>query len=237
MKKHLRYYAILWIVLVGLFNILCFATPSEVNGVSKYSGGFWPGYEFVMAAFVLHFIYAYFAFSEKNKEKRVLNTPLIIISFIELALMIVVGTVCIAIPGMPNWLGIVLCYLVFAGSIIFFISAKAVGQNAFDGNSKLNAKTNTFRELTNTAQELVSAAKTKDIKQSVQRVYDAIRYSDMVSTEETREDETAIRDGLEELTAAVAENSNVVDIQHKVDELLHLIEKRNHKCKTLKRRV
>ena len=113
----------------------------------------------------------------------------------------------------------------------------AVGEKTFEGNNKLNAKTITFRELTSTAQELVTAAKTRDLKQIVQKVYDAIRYSDMVSLKETRDDEVAIRDGLEELTAAIKDISDVVDIQHKVDKMLELIERRNDTCKASKRRA
>ena len=149
MKKSLKYYIIVWIALVGLFNIVCFVTPNEIGGMNKFTGSFWAGYGFVVAAFVLHLVYACFAFNEANAEKRVINTPLTVISFIELLLMGIVGTLCIAVFWTPTWVSIIICYFVLLLSVIFFISAKAVGENTQSANISLNRKTSNFRELDN----------------------------------------------------------------------------------------
>ena len=237
MKKSLKYYIIVWIALVGLFNIVCFVTPDEVGGFSKFTGSFWAGYGFVMAAFVLHLIYACFALNEANAEKRILNTPLTVISFIELLLMIIVGTLCIAVFRAPTWVGIILCYLVLMLSVIFFISAKAVGENAQSANISLNQKTSNFRELVDDAQQLITASKTKETRELSQKVYDALRYSDMVSSAATVDDEAAIQEKLRSLIADVSRDPQRTDFSTKVDDLLALIEIRNNKCKAAKRRV
>ena len=237
MKKSLKYYAIVWIALVGLFNIICFVTPDEVGGLSKYSGSFWTGYGFVMAAFVLHLIYACLAFNETNAEKRILNTPLTVISFIELLLMVVVGTLCIAVFRTPTWVSIILCYLILMLSVIFFVSAKAVGENALNANISLNQKTASIRDLVDVAQQLVTASKSKESRQLSQKVYDALRYSDMVSSAATADDEATIREKLEALIAGVSKESDLSEYSAEVKELLALIEIRNNKCKAAKRRV
>lgn len=235
--RHIKNYAIFWIVLIILFNLVCFITPNEWYGVSKFSGGFWAGYGFITASFLLHFIYAYFAFGERNKENRVLNIPLIIISFVELGLMIVAGALCMVIPSLPHWVGILICYTVLTFSIIFLLSAKVVGENTSNANIALNVKTSFMRGLTDKAQELVMESKTTEAKLLVTKVYDAIRYSDIVSAEETQMDEMRISVGLEDLKSIIQDGEDIAKIQHKVDDILLLVEKRNNKCKALKRQV
>ena len=232
--RTLKNYTISWIVLVGLFNLCCFITPNEWYGVSKYSGSFWVGYGFVMASFVFHFIYAFFAFSERNREKQVINTPITIFSFFELGLMVVVGLLCMAIPSLPYWLGIVLCYIVLALSVLFLISAKVVGENAVYANTALNTKTAFMRELTDKAQGLISSAKTAQAKEIATKIYEAIRYSDTISSEATKEDELAISERLSGLEGSI-NDIGIEGLQNKADEIFQLIEKRNNICKASKR--
>ena len=69
------------------------------------------------------------------------------------------------------------------------------------------------------------------------KIYDAIRYSDMVSCDETVEEELVIRNKLENLVEAVRIHSEFNAINQASDELLLLVETRNNKCKTLKRKI
>ena len=134
--KRFKTYIVVWILLVILFNLCCFVTPSEINGVSKYSGGFWPCYGLVMLAFVLHLVFASKAFSEKSREKQLQNTSLTVISFFELALMVIAGAICVLVQSIPYWVGVIVCYVVLAFSIIFLLSAMTVGQNAVEQGSE-----------------------------------------------------------------------------------------------------
>ena len=94
-----------------------------------------------------------------------------------------------------------------------------------------------MRGLTDKAQELVMESKTTEAKLLVTKVYDAIRYSDIVSAEETQMDEMRISVGLEDLKSIIQDGEDIAKIQHKVDDILLLVEKRNNKCKALKRQV
>lgn len=234
--KHFKTYAIVWVLLVGLFNICCFVTPDEVNGVNKFEGAFWPAYGFVMLAFVLHMIFAYNVFSEKNEEKRRQNTMLTTISFVELVLMIVVGAICMLIPSMSYWVAIIVCYAVLALSIIFLLSTKTVEENKFSANSILNTKTAYMRELTNNAHELISIVKTEESKAEITKVYEAIRYSDTVSSDKLKDEEIAISNGLTSLKELLKDGSDEKAISQKADEIVMLVEKRNNKAKEFKRR-
>ena len=225
MARQLKY-IVIWIATVVLFNLICFLAPIGAGDTGGHSGGFWAGYGFLMAAFILHLVFSCITLSEKNKDKKVLNTPLIIISSAELCLMILVGIVCMVVTAIPYWLGIIVCYALLLLSVVFLVTAKAVGENAQAANRALNAKTSIFRELTDIAQELVSVSSTPEEKEAAKKIYDAIRYSDMVSCEETVEEEIVIRRKLENLVEAVRTHSEFKEINQASDELLLLVEKR-----------
>lgn len=235
--KRFRTYLIVWILLVILFNLCCFVTPDKINGVNKYSGGFWPCYGLVMLAFILHLVFTHYVFSEKNREKRAQNTAPTVISFFELALMVIVGAFCILSPAIPSWAAIIICYVVLAFSIIYLFSAKVVGENAVAANVALNAKTSFMRDLTDKAQELVGLAKTDESRMLLTKVYEAIRYSDTVPSDELQIEETAVDNALDALKELLHNNADAEAFKQKVDDILLLIEKRNNKCKALKRKV
>ena len=91
MKKNFKYFAVIWAILLALFNVICFVTPDEMNGMSKFGGAFWVGYIFITIAFVGQLICAFIAFKAENIEKMFYNVPLISLSFIGLIVMAVVG--------------------------------------------------------------------------------------------------------------------------------------------------
>lgn len=222
---------------MSLFHVVCFVTPNEINEAEKFTGAFWSGYGFMMVAFVGHLVYSCIVFSERNYEKSVMNTPLTVISFVELGVMIIVSIICMKVPGVPIWVGILLCYMVLILSVVTLLCVNVVGEKTAKANIILNQKTYRFREFIDKAQEMTSLAKTPEKKVIAEKIYEAIRYSDLVSAEETQEEERLIQALLEELSmeiSATKENEAEM-IDEKATQLLRLIEIRNNKCKAMKR--
>ena len=236
MGRQIKYF-IMWLAGVGLFNLICFLPALENERTGNQSGNFWTIYGLVMLAFVLHLIFACIALAEKNKEKRILNTPLIIICTIDLLLMIIAGIVCMAVSSMPGWLGIVICYGLLFLSVLFFLGAKAVGETTAEANHELNRKTYSFRIFTDRAQELISMADTPEKKEIAQSVYDKLRYSDMVSDPRLADDEFQINEKLNQLYGGFQGMGNVQSLQQTANDLIIIVDRRNNKCKELKRQV
>ena len=90
MARQLKY-IVIWIATVILLNLICFLAPISVGDTGDHFGGFWARYGFLKAAFDLHLVFLCIALLEKNKDRKVLNTPLIIISSTELCFMILAG--------------------------------------------------------------------------------------------------------------------------------------------------
>lgn len=217
--------------MVILFNIICFVTPAEVGGYSKYDGAFWPGYGFIMLTFIVHMAFAV-KLLDKTRE-----TPVNVISFIELIIMVFASGACMAIPNLPIWIGVIVCGAVLVFSIIFIIMAKTAGDRAVSANAKLNNKVSLMREITGDAQLLMAKATSENDKRIAKAIYEAVRFSDPVSDGSLQAEEHAIMKLTSEIGVLMENGSTAEILNSKADELLKLIELRNIKCRENKRKV
>ena len=114
MKKTFGFFSIIWAIFLALFNVIVFVTPNEAGGMTKFGGAFWVGYIFITIAFIGQLVCAFFAFKPSDKQKVFYNIPLVTISYAGLIVMLIAGTTCMAIPNLPNWIGIIVCLLALA---------------------------------------------------------------------------------------------------------------------------
>lgn len=234
MKKGFKFYALCWAILFVLFNVICFATPSELKGYSKFAGAFFCGYGFITAAFIGQLVCAYITFKTENLKKLFYNLPLVRISYTGLCLTVVFGALCMAVPDLPNWIGIIVCLLILSFNIIAIIKAKLAAETVGEIDENVKAKTMFTTELTLQAQNILTDAKTDTQKQSVKKVFDAMRYSDPVSDNELFDVETNIKMMMNRLSTSVKNNDeeNVVSLSNSITEL---IKQRNAICKAYKK--
>lgn len=233
MKKAFGFYAIIWAILLSLFNVVCFVSPREVGGYSKFGGAFWVGYIFITLSFIGQLICAYIAFKADNLQKFFYNVPLIRISRIGLVLTAILGTLCMAIPNLPKWIGVILCLAVLAFTAISVIKATAAGDIVSGIDEKIESKTSFIKALTADAEALMSAAKTPELKAEVKKVYEAIRYSDPMSNAALEEINEQIQNQFSVFEDAVkSEDSELASSSS--EELIVLMDKRNKKCKLIK---
>lgn len=233
MKKTFKFYAIIWFICLALFNAISFVTPDEIAGISKLSGSFWIGYVFITIAFVGQLICAYIAFKAENLNKLFYNIPLISISYGGLVVMLVVGGLTMAIPGMPNWLGVIVCLAVLGFTAISVIKTGFAAEIVSDVDDKIATETAFIKAMTVESQNLVNRANASMLKKQCKKVYDAFRYSDPMSSVALADIEQRIKEEFDVLTdAVIADDLNATESGTK--ELLRLIDERNNKCKNSK---
>ena len=231
MKKGFKTYIAAWAILLALFNIICFATPTEIAGMTKFGGAFWSGYVFITLAFIGQLACAYFALKAENLKKLFYNLPLITVSYTGLILTVIFGAVCMAIPGLPNWVGIIVCAVILAFTAIAVIKAKAAGDIVAETDEKVKMQTSFIRSLTADAEGLMSRAQTDEVKTACRKVYEALRYSDPMSGDGLAEIEAEISEKLSAFAAAVKNGENVFEL---ADEMIALIGDRNRMCTVMK---
>lgn len=232
MNKKFKYYAVIWAILLAVFNVICFATPGEAAGMSKFGGAFWAGYIFITIAFIGQLVCAFIALNTDSKTKLFYNIPIIRISYTGLILTIVFGALCMAIPNLPNWVGIIVCLLVLAFTAIAVVKAKAASDVVEKIDNKVKAQTLFIKSLTVDAESLLARAATPEAKDACKKVYEAVRYSDPMSNDALASVESQITLKFNEFSNAV--NGGTDSIDNLTDELVVLIGNRNKKCKLLK---
>ena len=233
MKKTFGFFSIIWAIFLALFNVIVFVTPNEAGGMTKFGGAFWVGYIFITIAFIGQLVCAFFAFKPSDKQKVFYNIPLVTISYAGLIVMLIAGTACMAIPNLPNWIGIIVCLLVLAITAIAVLSAAFAASVVTEIDQRVKVKTFFIKSLTVDAEVLMNATKVAETKALAKKVYEAIRYSDPMSNAALVEAEEKIQVSFTNFENAIKEE-NLETATSIADELLSLIDARNKKCKLLK---
>lgn len=232
MNSKFKMYVVVWIVVVAIFNVIIFITPNEVAGMSKFGGAFWVGYAFIMVLFLAQLGIGWYAIKD-DLTKTFYNIPLLQISYSTMIAMMIVGVLCMAIPQFPVWLGIIICLLVVVFGGISAALAQTASSVVSDIDVKVKNKTFFIRSLTVDTESLLARSQLPEIRDEVNKVYEAVRYSDPMSNEALAGVETQITLKVNELTDGV-ENSDIELVKKTVREIVILINDRNRKCKLLK---
>ena len=233
MNRKFKVYAACWAILLALFNVICFVTPSEAADMTKFGGAFWMGYIFITLAFIGQLICVFYALKPDNLQKLFYNIPLITISYTGLIIMLVVGALAMAIPDLPNWIGIIVCLIVLAFTAIAVISAKVAGTVVSNIDEKVKTNTVFIKEMTAEAQNLTNRANALKLKEYCKKVYEALRYSDPMSNGQLMDIENRIKEEFATFTDAVI--SDDLDLtESSAKELINSIDERNLKCKVIK---
>lgn len=233
MNKNFKYYAGIWAILLVIFNTTTFVSPNEAAGMTKFGGAFWVGYIFITLAFIGQLAVSFFAFNTKNMQKFFYKIPLIRISWTGLVLTLVFGVLCMAIPDLPNWVGIIACFVVLAFNAIALAKANIAADIVNEIDDKVKTQTAFIKTLTVDAESLISRSQNETAKAAAKKVYEAVRYSDPISNDELSGIESKIAIKFNQFAVAITANSD--DIATIADELIVLTTDRNKRCKLLKR--
>lgn len=230
MEKKFKYYLAVWFLLVAVFNVIAFVSVGWI-GYEKYTTAFWLGYGFITLSFVINLIYALIAFRKADATTTFYNIAYFRIGYAELILSFVIGGIFMLIPGFAWWVCTLISVIVFGANTLVFIKAKAAVALVVETDKKIADRTRFIKLMTADAQSLLAVAKTEDTRALVQKVYEALRYSDNVSNDAVADIESNMNTAFTEFAGAVAGNT---DAQAAADKLLFLIDSRNNRCKATK---
>ena len=231
MNNKFKYYVAVWVILLIIFNVITFVMPAEIAGLNKFGGAFWSGYVLIMLALIGQLVCACFTLRETKLEKVFLKFPMITISYSALILSFAIGSACMVIPNLPNWVGIVLCSLILGFNAIAAVKASAAADIVIETDAKVRKETSFIRTITVDAENLISQAKTDEAKNACKKVYEAFRYSDPMSSDGLTEIEEKISNSFEVFSAKVKSGKSCTDL---AEEIVNLIGDRNRKCKVMK---
>ena len=233
MKKSIGVYSVIWAICLAVFNVIVFVTPNEIGGVSKFTASFWVGYVFITVAFIGQLVCAFFALKAENVKKMFYRIPMISISYTGLILMLIAGGIFMAIPTLPEWIGIIVCAIILAFNAIAVIKAIAAAEVVGGIDEKVKTQTFFVKSLAADAQSLMASAKSDELRTEAKKVYEAIRYSDPMANDALAELDIQIKRQFNAFSDAVkAEDDELA--KETADALAEIIERRNQECKLLK---
>ena len=233
MKKNFKFYALGWVVLLGLFNLLTFIIPAWPT-LEKFTASFWIGWGSAIGAFFGQLICAWIAFKEDSAKKTFYNISLFTVSYAGLIAMFVVSMICIIVTPLPYWIAAIGCAIVLVVNIIALAKAKMAIDIVSGVDAKVEQATSFIYTMREKSESLFARVKSDDSKSAIcKKVRDAFKFSDPISNPELASIETDIKEHFDLLNDAILE-SNVDVANSEAEELLALIVERNNKCKKLK---
>lgn len=222
MKKNTKLaYAVLGIVFI-LFNVIAFVVPTDKTIT------FWIAYAFTVVAFALQIGIWIAAFkAAETLKSKFLGVPIIYVGIVYLVLQLIAFAVFMIFPLIPSWIAVIACALILGISAICLISADAARAEINRVEEKVNRKVFYIRELQADVEMLAEQEQNPEIKTSLTRLVEKIRYSDPMSNEVLSDLEGEIADKVKKLKTA----DNKTEIITVLDSL---ITERNKKAKLLK---
>ena len=230
MNKKQICYGGFWAILFILFQEIAYFSPGWIM-YEKYTASFWVGYVFITAAFVLQLFIVMIALSEKKLTKLFYNIPLIRISYTGLIVSFLLGGACMLISPLPYWIAALICVIALAAIMLPIIKASAAAEFVGDIDDKIIGQTAFVKSLTAEAEALTARATTPETKALCKKVYEALRYSDPMSSDALTEIEKKMKVQFDVFSTAVASGACA---DAAAEALLQFIEERSSKCKQYK---
>lgn len=174
MRKSFKFYIAFWVLLLVLFNVLVFVTPSSIEGtnISKFEGAFLVGYISVILGFVGQLVCSIFAFKETNNQRFFYKLPLITISYSSLIVIMACGLYIIYCYNLPNWIAIFVILIIVIFDVISLIKA-SMNDEVVSNLDLLGQRNIEYHNIINKIHEYYLNNKTNvDIK----KIYEMLRY-------------------------------------------------------------
>lgn len=234
MKKNFKYFALIWFVTLAVFNVVTFVVPAEIAGINRFEQPtFWVAYAFISVAFLGQLLSVFVVCRKDTLEKVFLNIPVLRLGYSALAVSVVVGLIFMVVPVIPAWIGAIVCVIITALFVVACVKSMAAANIVSEKTDSVKKQTAFMKMAVVDAENIMARATTAEIKVEVKKVYEALKYSDYMSTPELIRMEVHIEDHLKQLKIAV-DSADLEMVQTEVNELLLLIKERNSICKANK---
>lgn len=231
MKNRMFYYTAWWAVLFILFQVVAFVSGGVTGLIASPS--FWIGWTLITLALVGLLACAYTAFKADKLQNLFYRLSILQVGQTAVTVSAIVGAAAMLLGGPFVWIGVIVCFLVLAVNAMAIVKATAAAEAVEEIDEKIAAKTSFTKNLTLNAQTILGNAKSDEVKAECRKVYEAVRYSDPVSSDALTLTEAQITVRMSDLAAAVGAD-DAQKAKEIADEIVSLVGERNAKCKAMK---
>ena len=230
MKSAFRFFVIAWVLLLVVFNVVGFMATNTKEAFGEI---FWVGYALVTLAFVGQLICGAVAMKQDTAAKTMYNIPVATAAYSALIATGIVAVIAVVQTVIPAWVGGCVCLLVLAFEAVGIMKAAVVAGVVAADDAKIKVETSYMKSLTVSADSLQARAKSEPVKALCKKVYEAVRYSDPVSSESLASVECEISQKFNAFAGAVQADDQTA-CEALANDLLILVEDRKKKCMRFK---
>lgn len=201
-KTKLRTGIVLAVVFV-VFTVAAFAIPFRKTGV------FWLSYVFGVAAIAAQIYVLQVAFTgQKSLRSKFYGFPIARVGVVYLVVQMILSLVCMALAAaLPVWIVILADVVVLGAAAVGFVATETMREEIQRQDTVLKKDVSAMRAMQSMARSLVGMCADKTLAAELEKLSDALRYSDPVSSEALEESEAELKGLLDELQKAVVEQS------------------------------
>ena len=221
--------AAIGIILLLAFSIIAFALPFEKNAVFIIS------YLFGLLAIVVQFYVMKLAFKDgQSVRSRFYGIPIARISLICMAAQLIISLISMAFSGrLPIWAALMIDVILFAVGAIGLIGADTIRDEIRHQEMRHEIDTVCMTRLKAITAALPDQCSNKEAKKELEKLVEAFRYSDPVSSEGTAAVEAELEKAVSELESIVV-IGNFGQIAESSGAVMRLLAYRNRQCKLAK---
>lgn len=199
-KTKLRTGIVLAVVFV-VFTVAAFAIPFRKTGV------FWLSYVFGVVAIAAQIYVLQVAFTgQKSLRSKFYGFPIARVGVVYLVVQLVLSLVCMALAAiLPIWAVVLADVVVLGAAAVGFVATDAMREEIQRQDTVLKKDVSAMRAMQSMSRSLVSQCGDPSLRAELEKLSEALRYSDPVSSDALVEIEAELKGLLDEAQKAIVE--------------------------------
>ena len=205
MKKNINRWWISIAVIFVAYNVIAWVMPVPKTAV------FYVSYIFTLSAILAQIYVVKIAFDGEDKsiKSKFYGFPIAKIGIIYAVVQLILGIIfMIAGKVLPIWVVVIVSVILLVVFVIGTISADAVREVVEQQDVKIVKDTTKMKYLQSLAEVLPGRVSDETLVKELKGLYEALRYSDPVSSEATENIEKELEDNIMALKNALVENNS-----------------------------
>lgn len=225
MKKNRNRFYIFLLIILAVFSLVAFTAPFARTQI------FWIAYLFVFLADALQIYIFHVSFAGGSDAKsRFYGFPIAKIGAVYLAAQLVASLIEMAAAVIvPVWAAVIINVGLLVAALVGCIAGNAMKEEIVRQDTQLEGKVSNMRALQSLSAALVGECSDPDMKETLRQMAERFKFSDPISSEETKELEEDLQKQLDEIQRAVIDKDNGA-VKELCARILSVLNERNRIC-------
>ncbi len=215
-------FGLIYVILLGVFNLLVFTISKSRNDV------FWLSYGFMTLAFVVQIVSMFLSFKSSDVETAFFGIPLASFSVFYLGAELVIGALFMIFQMASFTLALVIQVLVLAVFLIIAIISLLSRDTVQQISDNVKEHVSNLKSVLVDIEMLMDGCTDPELKASLRKLSETVKYSDPISNEAVADVEQRIMRKISELRINIDDNQ-IADAKQSCADLERLYVERNKK--------